>query len=487
MSKNEQLKILFVATEVSPYSKSGGLGDVAGSLPQALRARGADVRVCFPKYKSIPSALMEGAKKVASFTVHLSWREQPAKIYALDGSSNPSGYVIENDFYFGRDSYYGFADDYERFAFFAKAAVEMLSYVEFKADIIHLNDWQTGLGCTYLRDIYRGFSFYKDMKSLFTIHNLQYAGIFGREVLWNIGLNDGYFTDGDLEFFGNISYLKAGVNHSDAVSTVSETYAKEIQTPAYGFGMDGLLRKRGEEDGRLFGIVNGIDTNLNDPATDPRIFAHYDAENIGNKYENKRKLQESLSLPSKDVPIFGVVSRLTEQKGFDIVGAVLDELMTKDVQFILLGTGEGRYENLFRTYEWRYPDKIRSIIGYDEKIAQRIYAGADIYLMPSRFEPCGLSQIFAMRYGTIPVVRKTGGLVDTVKHFNRETKQGTGFVFEDFLPSGLMWAINEALAAYNTEDWPVLVKNAMSDDFSWDYSAGEYIRLYKKIINSNYA
>jgi starch synthase len=473
MSENERLKILFVSTEVSPYSKSGGLGDVAGSLPQALRARGADVRVCFPKYTSIQPSLLAGIKKIANFTVHLSWREQPAKIYALDDSDTPAGYIIENNFYFDRESYYGFHDDYERFAFFSKAAVEMLSHVDFKADIIHFNDWQSGLGCTYLRDIYRGFSFYANTKSLFTIHNLHYQGIFGREVLWNIGLNDGYFTDGDLEFFGNISYLKAGIVHSDAVSTVSQTYAKEIQTSAYGFGMEGLLRKRGEEDGRLFGIVNGIDTDFNDPYTDPRIFSHYNAFDFANKKENKRRLQESQKLPQRDVPVFGIVSRLTEQKGFDLIASLMDELMTKDIQFLLLGTGENRYESQYRGYEYRYPDKYRAIISYNEDIAQQIYAGSDLYLMPSRFEPCGLAQIFAMRYGSIPIVRKTGGLVDTVTHFNRETKRGTGFVFEDFLPSGLMWAINEALAVYGTDDWPVLIKNAMTDDFSWNYSAGE--------------
>lgn len=486
MKINDKLKILLVSTEVSPYSKSGGLGDVAGSLPKALRARGVDIRVCLPKYKSIQPPLLKNIKRAASFNVHLSWREQPAVVYALDGTSTPPGYVIENNLYFGRDNYYGYGDDYERFAFFSKASIELLSRVDFKADIIHFNDWQTGLGCTYLRDIYRGFSFFSKTKSLFTIHNLHYQGIFGREILWNIGLNDGYFTNGDLEFFGNVSLLKAGVVHSDAVSTVSETYAKEIQTPAFGFGMDGLLCKRGQTDGRLFGIINGIDNDLNNPATDKRIFANFDVDNIYNKKENKRGLQRHFGLPERDVPVFGVVSRLSDQKGFDIVSIIMEELLSKDVQFVLIGTGEDRYENMFRTYEWRYPEKVRAHIGFDEDVAQKIYAGADMCLMPSLYEPCGLSQIFSMRYGTIPIVRKTGGLADTVRHFDSESKTGNGFVFEDYVASGLMWAINQALDAYYSDDWPVLVKNAMTDDFSWNYSAGEYVELYKKIISDKY-
>ena len=480
--------MLFVASEVRPYSKSGGLGDVAGSLPAALKAQGLDVRVVFPKYGNIPENHLKGMKYIGFLNTHLSWREQGASIYTIvpQDKKDVQVYMIENDYYFGRDGYYGYGDDYERFAFFSKVSLEFLTIVDFKPDIIHFNDWQTGLGCTYLRDIYRNFTFYKNMKSLFAIHNLRYQGSFEREILWSVGLNDGYFTGGSLEFYGNVSLLKAGVVHSDAVCTVSETYAQEIQTPSFGYGMDGLLRKRGEE-GHLFGIVNGIDTILNDPATDPRIFANYDnksaEETIAKKLENKHKLQEQLGLPQSNAPMLAIISRLSNQKGLDIISLSLNEILSKDIQFVLLGTGEGRYEELFRNYANNYPNKLSAQIYFNDELAQRIYASSDIFLMPSVYEPCGLGQMFAMRYGTIPIVRKTGGLADTVQHFSPETPTGNGFVFEDFVASGLMWALNQAIAYYNTPHWSVIIKNATSCDFSWNKSAATYIDLYSKLKN----
>lgn len=479
------MKVLFVASEVRPFSKSGGLGDVAESLPRALRAHGVDVRVVLPKYGNIPAPLLKDAKYIGSLNTHLSWREQGASIYTIEPKTKTENindfqvYLIENDYYFGRDGYYGYGDDFERFAFFSKVSLEFLTKVDFKPDIVHFNDWQTGLGCTYLRDIYKGFKFYENMKSLFTIHNLRYQGSFGREVLWSVGLNDGYYTNGDLEFYGNVSLLKAGVIHADAVSTVSETYASEIQTFSYGYGMDGLLYKRGE-NGRLFGIVNGIDVVQNDPATDKRIFFNYNSENVNEiKPKNKRSLQKLLGLPERDVPMIGIISRLANQKGFDIISVSMDEIMSKDVQFVVLGTGEGRYEELFRNFAWRYPDKLSAQITFNDELAQRIYAGADIFLMPSVYEPCGLGQMFAMRYGTIPVVRKTGGLADTVRHFGPDTLDGNGFMFEDFVASGLMWALNQAIGYYTTDHWPIIMKNAMNCDFSWNKSAKAYVDLYK--------
>ena len=487
---DKKLKVLFVSTEVKPFSQSGGLGDVAGSLPRALKAQGVDVRVVFPKYGNIPLKHLEGARYLTSLTTHLSWREQGASIYTIEPkdlvpdrpNAEAQVYMIENDYYFGRDGYYGYGDDFERFAFFSRVSLEFLTKIDFQADIIHFNDWQTGVGCTYLKDIYRGFTFYENMKSLFTIHNLRYQGAFGREILWSVGLNDGYFTNGELEFYGNVSLLKAGIIHADAVSTVSDTYAKEIQTPSFGYGMDGLLRMRGENEGRLFGIVNGIDMKVNDPATDPRIFANYDSSNVLEiKGENKKKLQAQLGLPQLDVPMVGIVSRLANQKGFDIIAVSMDEILSKDLQFVLIGTGEGRYEELFKYYAWRYPEKISAQITFNDQLAQRIYAASDIFLMPSVYEPCGLGQMFAMRYGTIPVVRKTGGLADTVRHFGPESLDGNGFLFEDFVASGLMWALNQALAYYKTPHWPLIIKNAMAGDFSWDKSARAYVELYKEL------
>jgi len=473
------LKILFVSAEVSPYSKTGGLGDVAGSLPKALRGKGVDVRVVLPKFGSIPAGLLKGAKPVANFTVHLSWRAQNADIYALE---NEHVYFIENDQYFNRDGLYGYNDDHERFAFFTKAAIEMLPHIDFQPDILHFNDWHAGLGPTYLRDLYRGFTFYSEMKSLFTIHNLHYQGNFERPVLWDIGLNDGYFTCGDLEFFGKISFMKAGIHHADAVSTVSRTYANEITTPSYGYGMDGLLQKRNQE-GRLFGIVNGIDTLVNNPETDPRLYAHYSKDNLDGKRESKRRLQEALGLPQTDAPMFAMITRLAEQKGLDIISIIMDEFMSLDIQLVVLGTGEGRYESLLRSYAHRFPDKLSANITFDSTLAQRIYAGADFFLMPSVYEPCGLGQLFALRHGTIPIVRKTGGLADTVQHYDRATGLGNGFVFEDYVASGLMWAIRDALGVYMTPAWEPLVNGALSGSYSWDYFAGEYVGLYEKVAN----
>jgi starch synthase len=474
------LRVLIVSAEVAPFAKTGGLGDVAGSLPKALRARGVDARVVFPKYAGIKETLLAGYKNIATFDTHLSWRTQTAVVGTVKDTDGAPIYMIDNPFYFGRDSFYGFGDDYERFAFFARAAVEMLTYINFQADVIHFNDWQTGLGCTYLRDIFRGFTFYQNTKSLFTIHNLHYQGVFGREVLWAVGLNDGYFTNQSLEYFNNISFLKAGIIHSNAVSTVSQTYAQEIQTSGYGYGMDGLLRGRGSE-GRLFGIINGIDIEQNDPATDPRIFTHFDHKRVHLKKENKHNLQAELKLPIGDMPLIGIVSRLVEQKGFDIISIALEELLHKDVQVVVLGTGEGRYENLFRSWAWRMPHKLSANITFDDYLAQRIYAACDIFLVPSVYEPCGLTQLFAMRYGAVPVVRKTGGLADTVRHYHPETREGNGFLFEDYVASALMWALNAALYYYGTDDWPVIIQNAMEGDFSWEHSAEEYIHLYRKL------
>jgi len=475
----EKLKILFVSTEVSPYAKSGGLGDVAGSLPGALRSRGVDARVVFPRYKTVREDLMPNLRYVDSFAVNLSWRRQSASIYTFD--SDVPMYMIQNDYYFGRDGFYGYSDDYERFAFFSKAAVEFLTKIDFQPDVVHLNDWQTGLYPVYLRDIYGGFLFFQNVKTLFTIHNLQYQGVFGREILWNIDLNDGYFTGGKLEFYGKVSYMKAGLTYADAISTVSETYAQEIKTGQYGYGMDGILRDRG---GRLFGITNGIDVGYqkNDPATDPDIFVNYTSKTLDKKKENKKQLQAYLNLPQTDAPMIAIISRLVDQKGMDLVAVAMNELMSMDIQLVVLGTGDGRYEQLFKSNAWYNPGKLSANILFDDKLAKRIYASADMFLMPSLFEPCGLGQLFAMCYGTAPIVRRTGGLVDTVSHFNEQTGKGTGFMFDDFLASGMMWAVKEAIRVYgDKKNWRKLMRNCMACDFSWDKSAGKYIALYEKL------
>jgi starch synthase len=476
-----KLKILFVASEVGPFVKSGGLGDVAGSLPKALGALGVDVRVVLPKYGTIDPRRLANLKEAASFEVTLDWRKPIARVMALEDDSAPCPiYFIENEHYFNRGHLYGHGDDFERYAFFCKAVISMLASIDFQADIIHFNDWQTGLGCVYLKDIFKNFLFYENMKSLFTIHNLQYQGSFGREILPQVGLNDGYFVNDKLEFFNMVSYMKAGLTYSDYISTVSKTYAQEIQTPSYSYGLDGMLKARSHQ---LVGIVNGIDYTENNPATDPRLFANFDAQDMAGKAENKAQLQKQLNLPVRpDVPIFAIISRLAEQKGLDLIAAGMHELLQRDLQIVVLGTGSEQYEHLFWATAHHHPHKLSANIMFDIDLAQKIYAASDFFLMPSLFEPCGLGQLIAMRYGSLPVARKTGGLADTIVHYNYADKTGSGFLFEDYLPSGVIWAVDEALYLYGRDaHFAAARKNAMTADFSWEASAKEYVKLYNHI------
>lgn len=474
----KNLKILFVASEVSPYIKSGGLGDVAGSLPLSLKKLGADIRVVLPKYQGINQNYLQNLKHISSMQVKLDWRMPLADVLSMQDAPFTT-YLIKNDYYFDRYGLYGFGDDYERFAFFSKAAVNMLSVINFKADVIHFNDWQTGLGCVYLSDIYRKFLFYSNTRSLFTIHNLQYQGVFGSEVLPQIDLNYGYFVNDKLEFYNNINYMKAGLAYSNYISTVSPTYAYEVQTPQYGYGLDGLIRSRNHQ---LFGILNGIDYDEFNPETDNNIYINFDKNSLDKKKQNKLELQKELGLAQKDVPMFAVVSRLAEQKGLDILSAAIHDFLQKDVQLVVLGTGEEHFEYVFTNLCNMHPDKVSVNIRFSASFAHKIYAATDFFLMPSLFEPCGLGQLIAMRYGALPVVRKTGGLLDTVKHYNYIDGTGFGILFEHYLQSGVMWAINEAIHLfYQQQHFKKAQINAMEMDFSWEKSAMDYIRLYSKI------
>ena len=478
MSGASGLKVMIVSPEVSPYAKSGGLGDVAGSLPKALSMRGVDARVVFPKYRNIDPYHLTDMKYVDSFVVPLGWRRQSASIHSI--KAPVPTYVIENDFYFGRDGFYGYGDDFERFGFFSKAVVEFLAHIDFKPDIIHLNDWQTGLVSVYLKDFFNKLYFFQGIKCLYTIHNLQYQGIFGREVLGAIDLPDWYFTSDKMEFYGTVNYMKTGIVYADAISTVSPSYAEDIKSPSFGYGLDGVIRSRSD---RLFGILNGIDTAENDPATDDRIYEKYSCDTLETKKINKQRLQADLGLHRSDAPIIGIVSRLADHKGMDLVAFCMEELMSRDIQMVILGTGEGRYENLLKHYAWRFQGKLSVNIFFGEALAQKIYAGADMFLMPSLSEPCGLGQLIAMRYGTVPIVRKTGGLNDTVSNYDSYNKTGNGFVFQDYVASGMMWAVNQALGVYyNKDEWERVVKNAMQSDYSWDQSAISYIDLYEKLL-----
>ena len=473
------LKVVIVSSEVAPFAKSGGLGDVVGSLPKALKSKGVDVRVVFPKYRTIKEKFLTGCQFVSSFDVTLDWRRQKADIFTLNNSV-PT-YMIGNDYYFGRAGYYGYGDDNERFAFFCKAAIEFLDYIDFVPDVIHCNDWQTAPICLYIKDRYSKIKCFSDIKTLFTIHNLQYQGMFPRETLSMMELDENYyFTNDKLEYYNAANFMKAGLLYSDAISTVSKTYADEIQTPQYGYGLDGCLRCRNKD---LYGIVNGIDYGENDPATSKKIYANFSPDNMTGKYVNKQKLQKELGLPERaDVPVLSIISRLVDQKGINLILQAAYDLLNKDVQLVILGTGDYHYENMFKDLAYRYPDKVSANILFDDTLAQKIYAGSDMFLMPSLFEPCGLGQLFSMSYGTVPITRTTGGLVDTVQHFDAETGKGNGFQFQDYDAGGLMWAINQALLVYEDKSlWSKVVQNAINTRFSWDNSADEYIKVYNKI------
>lgn len=471
------LKVLIVASEVSPYAKSGGLGDVTGSLPKALCNEGIDARVVFPKYRTIKESYLSGCEYMTSFDVTLDWRLQKADIYRINNADVPT-YMIGNDFYFGRGGYYGYGDDNERFAFFSKAAIEFLDYIDFIPDVIHCNDWQTAPICVYIKDVYSKIKYFSKIKTLFTVHNLQYQGMFTRETLSMMELNDGYFVNDKMEFYNMVNYMKGGLLYSDAVNTVSETYAQEIQTEQYGYGLDGVLRCRSQY---LYGIVNGIDYSENNPATSKKIVANFSADNMQGKLENKLALQERLGLPvNENVPVFGIISRLVDQKGINLVLQAAQELLSKDVQLVVLGTGDYHYENIFKDLAYRYPTKVSANIMFSDELAQQIYAGSDMFIMPSLFEPCGLGQLFAMSYGTVPIARATGGLVDTITEYGQEN--ANGFLFKDYDCGGLMWAINNALDVYaDKNEWNKLVQNAINTRFSWNDSAKKYIEIYNKI------
>lgn len=472
------LKVLIVASEAAPFIKSGGLGDVVGSLPKALKEQGVDVRVVIPRHMSVKNSEMQDVKYLGEFDVHLFWRIQRAKV--LVKPQEVPIYFIENDFYFGRGNLYGYGDDNERFAFFGKAVLDMMAMLDFYPDVLHCNDWQTGPICLYLKEIYSKMIYYSRIKTLFTIHNLQYQGNFDKSTMEILGAPYYCYENGNVEFYNNVSYMKMGLTYADRISTVSETYAKEIQTWEFGYGMDGILRSRRDV---LSGIVNGIDYLSNDPETDSRITYHYNVEHLEGKAKNKQVLQERLGLERRDVPIVSMITRLADQKGLDILSHVFHEMMQRDVQFVLLGTGETRFEYFFREMAHRYPGRASLNIFFDETLAQQIYAGSDLFLMPSRFEPCGLGQMFSLRYGTVPIARKTGGLADTIIPYDAKTNVGNGFLFESYDGGGIIWALDQALQVYHKgkENWINVVKNAMNSNYSWAISAEKYIELYEML------
>lgn len=473
------MKVLYAVSEAKPFIASGGLADVAGSLPAALRRRLIGCRLVMPMYEGIPEEYKNEMRFITHITVPVAWRRQYCGIFEMK-YQGVICYFIDNQYYFKRQGIYGHYDDAERFAFFSRAVLEMIPYIDFKPDVIHCNDWQTALVPVYYSKYYASREGFENIKTVFTIHNIQYQGKYGREILGDVA----GFSDEDaplLENDGCINFMKGGIECANAVTTVSPSYAQEILDPWYAFGLDSILNAR---KNKLHGILNGIDTVLNDPATDKALPAHFDAENIAGKAECKAQLQKEMGLPVRaDVPVIGVVSRLVAHKGFDLIKCVLDELLANsDVQMVVLGSGEWQYESFFSEAAQRYPDKLAVKLGFIPALASRIYGGSDMFLMPSKSEPCGLSQLFALRYGSVPIVRATGGLKDTVLD-SGILGEGNGFVFEDYNAHEMLHAIRRALDGYaDAEGWAILRKRAMECDFSWGRSANDYIKLYKQLI-----
>jgi starch synthase len=475
------LKVLFAAAEAVPFVKTGGLADVIGSLPKYLKQQGIDVRVVMPKYSDIPQNFHESMTFKRDITVPLAWRQQYCGIFELNHEGVPF-YFIDNEYYFKRSGLYGHFDDAERFAYFARSVLEILPHIDFKPDVIHCHDWHAGMTAVFFDAFYKNRPEYQGIKHLFTIHNLKYQGVFDKVILEDIlGLGWEYFSDDKLEFHDAVNFMKAGIVYSHQVSTVSRTYAHEIQYPYFGEGLDGLLRAR---QSALTGIVNGIDYDVYNPETDPNIFVNYSSNSVEGKKENKAKLQERLGLPvRRETPMIAIVSRLVDPKGLDLVARILEELIIhEDVQLVVLGTGEEKYENMFKSAAWRHPAKVSANIYFDDFLAHQIYAAADLFLMPSRFEPCGIGQLIALRYGTLPIVRETGGLKDTVVPYNKYTGAGNGFSFTNYNAHDMFFTIKRALGMFGDKPvWNKIVQNAMNDDYSWNRSAGEYIGLYNRL------
>jgi len=475
------MKVLFVASEAYPFIKTGGLGDVAYALPKALRKLGIDARVIIPKYSSIPLSFKNCMGSVASFNIPVGWRNQYCGLEQLSYDGVPY-YFVDNEYYFKRPHTYGDYDDGERFSFFSKAVLESIKYMgDFKPDIIHCNDWQSAVVPLLLKENYSEDVLYNKIKTVFTIHNLQYQGVFPKEVLGDLlNLDFKYFNEDEMKFYDAVSFMKGGIVFSDEVTTVSDTYSKEIQTPFYGERLDGLLTEKAD---KIVGIVNGIDYELYDPKVDKKIFYNYDMESINQKVKNKLKLQEKLGLPiAEDMPMIGIVTRLVKQKGLDLIVEKLQELLSLPVQIVLLGNGDGYYEDIFQYYASIYPSRISANIMYDDTLAQQIYAASDMFLMPSLFEPCGIGQLIALKYGSIPIIRETGGLKDTIIPYDKYTGKGNGFSFNNYSGQELLDAINRALDLYNDKtSWDKLVQNAMSSNNSWENSAKNYMKLYSDL------
>lgn len=458
------MKILHAASEVVPFAKTGGLADVAGALPLALEALGQEVIIVMPGYKAVQNAKV----KIQRLKEDIS--------YSVIGK-NIKVYFIENEKYFNRDGLYGdkagdHKDNLDRFSFYCRRTLQLLKEINFRPDVINVHDWQAALIPVYLKALFSNDAFYKGIRTLLTIHNIGYQGLFPKEQFPKLGIDWKYFALEGLEFFDKVNILKGGMIFSDFINTVSPTYSKEIQTKEFGFGMEGILNKRRDS---VFGILNGLDYCIWNPETDKYIVKNFSVKNVQEKSKDKEDLQKFCGLPLKrDIPLFGIVSRLAEQKGFDILAEAIEKICNMDLQLVILGTGDLKYHTLMEEMVKKYPKIISLHLKFDDQLAHKIYAGSDIFLMPSKYEPCGLGQMISLRYGTIPLVFKTGGLADTVTDEN-------GFVFDKYSKDELIRSVKKAIKAYeNKKKWAEFVTEAMQYNFSWEESAKKYIQLYEK-------
>lgn len=475
--------ILFVASESVPFVKTGGLADVVGSLPKYFNKKEFDVRVMIPKYACIPYEWKQKMTYKTHFYLDLAWRRQYVGVLEAE-YEGIKFYFIDNEFYFSGPKPYGYIhEDIEKFAFFCKAALSALPSIGFRPDIIHCHDWQTGLIPVYLHDMFMANPFYHGIKTIMTIHNLKFQGKWNLKKTMDItGINPSFFTSDKLEAYGDANFLKGGLVYADMITTVSNSYAEEIKMPFYGEGLDGLMRARSNS---LVGILNGLDYNEYNPETDPYIFKNYNAKTYRKeKVKNKRGLQRELGLREDDkIFMIGIVSRLTDQKGLDLVDYVIEEICAPDTQLVVLGTGDEKYEHLFRHFEWKYRDRVSASIYYSNHRSHKIYAACDAFLMPSLFEPCGLSQLMSLRYGTVPIVRETGGLKDTVQPYNEFESTGTGFSFANYNAHEMLNTVRYAKDVYynRRREWNKLIDRGMAMDFSWNNSALKYEDLYRRL------
>ena len=472
------MKVCFIAAEAAPFVKVGGLGDVIGSLPKALRELGVDARVILPLYSSIDRERF-GLKYKAYQFVDLGWRHSYCGIFETEVDGVPC-YFVDNEQYFNRDSIYGQIDDGERFAFFSKAALEILPALDFKPDVVNVNDWHTALSVIYLDVLKsREAEFYKDMKSVLSIHNIEFQGRFNPYEMGNLfGLENKYFDA--LIYNGDVNLLKGAIQLADRVNTVSETYAREILDPYFSYGLDKILTV---EQGKLRGILNGIDLDKFNPKTDPMIPVNYDLKTFEDKVQNKLAFQKEMDLEvNADIPLIGMVTRLTHQKGIDLILQASEEILKTGAQLVILGTGDAHYESALRSLEHYRHDRVRSILLFSNEMSAKIYAASDLFLMPSKTEPCGLSQLISMRYGTVPVVHRVGGLRDTVIPFTGV--EGNGFTFESFQASDMMDAIYRAMTCFyqSPDEWKQIIKNNLQKDVSWEQSAKKYLDLYHEVV-----